>query len=198
MSQRPNHSARTPLLALVAGLALTMAACHAESDTASAGEPRHAELASLQGTMVEVIPTQALEQDELHLIASYLEQRAGAEQVKVKLRQDSEDNQHLEVELWGAESLPTTLHDDLRDKFPQLADAEITQANLNGPPIQDEDGLGPAPHIDKNADPETVKSKIIADMRAKGVEGDIHVDVKDVNGERRVEVRVEREESSPH
>ena len=183
--------------ALCASL-LVAAGCQSDASDVSPDDARQGELAALEGAMVEIVPSAALEGDQFEAVARWLEAQTKAHMVKVQVRKDAGGPDRLEVEIWGDTALPESLDVDLRAAFPALADAEITQARLQGPPPEGEGhGVkveGPAP----DEDPEAAKARIIEEMRARGVEGDIVVDIVDgPEGERHVEVNVKQEGGSP-
>lgn len=176
---------------------LGAAACHADDAENPPTESRNADLAAMQGTLVEIIPANPIDQGQLKAIATYLEQKSNAARAKVMVREEEGGAQHLEIELWADDALDQSVYADLESAFPELAGATITHAVVAGPPA-DEPGM---PSVDveanDNLSAEELKAKVEADLRAQGVEGDIHVDVVDEDGERRVEVRVEKTEDKP-
>lgn len=188
----------SPLLAstIMVGSALLATGCQADGDDVTPDDARESELATMQGTIIEIAPSQAMEPEQLEAVAKWLEGKSKAHMVKVRMTKDeASELGRLEVEIWGEQGLPHGLDAELRAAFPTLENAEITLANLDGPPSQGEGEVELAVTHDasvKGEDPEALEARIIEEMRAKGVQGDIVVDVVDgPEGERRVEVKVE-------
>ena len=173
-------------------------ACQGEASDVGPGDIRQGELAVLEGAMIEIVPSAELSQGDSEAVARWLEAQSKAHMVKVELKKEEGAYARLEVELWGEVALPDTLDVDLRAAFPLLADAEITQARLSGPPPEGE-GHPHFKHEDlQDENPEVVKARIIEEMRAKGIEGEIVVDIKeDEDGKHRVEVHVKQHEDTP-
>jgi hypothetical protein len=179
-------------------LPLALVACQSDASDVSPGDARQGELASMQGAMIEIVPGEEMSQEELEAVAKWLEAQSAAHMVKVGMRKSEAGEERMEIEIWGETELPESLDADLRAAFPALANAEITQARLDGPPPGGPGPHGPSHEAVVDEDPEAAKARIIEEMRARGVEGDIAVDVVDgPDGERRVEVKVEKSEHSP-
>jgi predicted transcriptional regulator len=178
---------------------LTVPACANTEDTSSnSTEPRSGESAGdLHGTVFEIAGAD-IPKDKLHAIAQAVEQKTGAHMAKVAVQKGEED-MHVMIEVWTPGAVDAGLEEALRGEFSELAAAEITRADLGvGGPDMTADGDGPmaAGHvdIDPDDDPETIRQKVIEDLRAKGVEGEIKVEVIDMgDGKRGVKVEVEDE-----
>ncbi len=181
---------RTQTYILSALMAVGLAACDGES-SGPTDSPRAADASAMKGTLVEIIPSAELPETEVHAIAQELERVSGASRAKVMLRKDDRGGTHLEVELWGDAPVDPAVIEGLRERFASLEGAQITHAAVDGPPA---DGGPIAVEADADLPPAELKAKIEADLRAQGVDGDITVDVVEGEGQREVEVRVEKRE----
>ncbi|TKC98847.1 hypothetical protein [Polyangium fumosum] len=127
-----------------------------------------------------------------------LEGSVKLDQVKVRGRHVNGDVT-LQIEAWGEDLGDTSLADKLREAMPALASAKITEKPLSG---KLESTLGrKIGHdlfnldITDDQDVEVVRQKILAQLAAQGVEGQVNVKVEgDGKGERRVNIEVRREE----
>ena len=181
-------TARLPLCALLAALSF---GCATSNDTAQ--EPRAAEAPSNPGEAEAraVLLEGDLDPTTLHALAKHLEGLAEVHSVELSIEQNSEGPTRARLTLGGfdmpnAQELEAAVAD-----FDGLGDASVAIEDAPVPrgPV-DAEGIAIAADEDKT--PEQVKAEVIEKLRADGVEGDIHVDVIDEEGERRVEVRVEQ------
>ena len=184
------------LAAAIPIIAVAIAACHPQADDAEPTDRAdQIEEDTIEGRIVEfALEPGAATPAELKSVASHVETLGDVHSAKVKVRAAKDDATVISIEMWGS-NFPDedTLANEMRDTFPFMKDAVITVAELEA------DGDGD-PHramveVAKDEDPEVVKQRIIDDLRAKGVQGDIKVDVRDDgNGNREVEVHVESDD----
>jgi len=107
----------------------------------------------------------------------------------------------LELELWGNTFPLTSVERTLREKFPRLATAQITVQALSGTVHSNLAGLVGEKLFHQGmsqAELDAAKAKIIAELRAQGVDGDVSVEVEDTGDLQRVKVRAEKHEVAPH
>ena len=166
---------------------LSLAACTA-TDNLESDVPE--ERAAMQtSTLYAITPTSALSDDQLHAIARFVEAQAeDVQQAKVAVLLDDDGSSSLEIEMRGASLPGPELADALRAEFEVLADAEID--------VVEGVEAGPGPELPTSIEPgddaETIEQKVIADLRAKGVEGEIDVTVTPTqDGHHAIEVQVE-------
>ncbi|MEM7152259.1 MAG: hypothetical protein AAF799_05420 [Myxococcota bacterium] len=188
-------SPRRCLLCLAAiPLLLVPTACatHAE-DTSSPTEMRDGEAAP-EGRRLELtIPAEHAEMEQIHALLQHIESQAdvGSARAEVKKGEDGGPAEVV-VELWG-QDMPTDdeFAAELEDEFPWLtADAVIVS------PLDVE--ATPMPAEGEPEDPEQLRAQIIDDLRAKGVTGEIDVEITDhPDGRREVEVSVHDDEDAP-
>ncbi len=171
--------------------ALSLGAC--QSSTSSIA--RSAELESAAGIKIQISGVPDLAPAQVQAISQSVEgkvQNVSAAMVRMESGQgEGNDSAGLEIELWGV-GLPDSgaIISQLKTDFPVLADAQIEVVAL-------EPGSGPAPmvlEIDEEATPEEAKAQIIEALQADGVEGEIDVQIEDGDGERRIEIKVEKHE----
>lgn len=132
------------------------------------------------------VPADHANPEDIAAVVEHLEGQADVAQAKAMVHRVS-DSEGAEVvmELWG-QDLPSEeeLVDALQTEFPYLVGTEITVSDLDTE-------VQPLPQDDKDEDPEALRQRIIADLRTKGVEGEIDVQITDhPDGRREVEVRV--------
>ena len=165
------------LTAALLGLCLLtpLAACQMpDEDTDS---PRSASENQLVGLRYEITTSGELSKEQIQSLAAFVEaQGEGVSQAKVAVHQDDEGAiASIMVELWGAELPGEELADSLAQEFEFLADAQVAISELG-----EMEGEGPmveGPDIEPGDDPDTIRQKVIDDLRAKGVEGEIEVTV---------------------
>ncbi|MGH1345363.1 MAG: hypothetical protein ACRBN8_27620 [Nannocystales bacterium] len=186
-------TARLPFCALLAALSL---GCATSNDTAS--EPRAAEAPSNPGEAEAraVVLEGDLDASTLHALAKHLEGLAEIQSVELAIEQANDGPTRARLTLAGLDMpSPDELQVAVAD-FDGLGDASVSIEDAAVPhgPV---DAEGIAIAADKDKTPDEVKAEVIEKLRADGVEGDIHVDVVDEDGERRVEVRLEQHEAQP-
>lgn len=187
------HTLTRFALTLLATTTTLLGACLMTDDSdPDAPEARSADV--VDGVTYEITTGAALSPDQLHAIAQFLESQGhDVQKVKVLLHEDDDGGpQLLAVEMWGAQLPGDEIGDALRQEFAYLADAQIGVAALGS-------ADAPAPSdagIEPGDDPETMKQKIIDDLRAKGVEGEINVTVTPTE-DGHVEVEVDVQDQQP-
>lgn len=107
----------------------------------------------------------------------------------------------LQLEVWGGDASRGGVAERIRAAFPALAGAEIREEALEGTvrgTLGEKLGheLLDLDVIDEG-DVEEARRQVMAQLAAKGVEGKVDVQIEGGPGERRVKVRVEREECPP-
>jgi hypothetical protein len=125
----------------------------------------------------------------IEAIAQTVESVAGPDVagVRIKVEQGEGETMVLAIELWGAElAAGDEIINKLRADHPSLSDASITSSTHEGPP-NDEPVAGE--HDDETL--EQTRARVTDELRAKGVEGEIDVQVIDDEQGRRIEVHVE-------
>ena len=132
------------------------------------------------------VPAAHANPEDIAAVVEHLEGQADVAQAKAMVHKVSDtEGAEVVMELWG-QDLPSEeeLVEALQTEFPYLVGTDITVSDLD-PEAQ------PLPQDDKDEDPEALRERIIADLRAKGVEGEIDVQITDhPDGRREVEVRV--------
>lgn len=175
--------AALPLLLLPLGCA-TQAD---EPDDPAAPQARTAD-APVQAIRVELtMPAAHASAEEIAALVQHLEGQADVAQAKAMVHKDSEDESAgVVVELWGHD-LPSEeeLVQALEAEYPYLAGTAITVSAL--------DTAAETPPAESgHEDPEALRQRVIGELRAKGVEGEIDVQVTDhPDGRREVEVSVQ-------
>lgn len=167
-------------------LLLVPMACATSPDEGGPIEARDGE-ASPEGRRIEIaVPAEHANKDEIHEIANFLESQADVAGAKVEVRKDgAEGGASLAVLMWG-QDMPTDEEfvDLLGSEFPYLAADSIAVTAVD----MEAEAL---PGHDEPKDPDELREKVIADLRAQGVEGEIDVEIIDhPNGEREVKVQV--------
>lgn len=133
-----------------------------------------------------------LDMETIQALGKRVEGLADVNSVRIEVQQHDDNPTIVSMTVAGAD-LPS--NEELTAEVLAFegvgdADVEVSAAEPPAGPIQGEVEAS----SDADMTPEEVKAQVIADLRAKGVEGDIHVDVVDEDGERHVEVRVEQHE----
>lgn len=188
---------RRSLLTLAAlPLLLLPLACASQADepTEPAAPVARSADAPMQAIRVELtVPAEHANADDIAAVVQHLEGQADVAQAKAMVHAVGEgEGAHVVMELWG-QDLPDEdeLVHALESELPYLAGTDIAVSDLDvtaeAPPQQDAD-----------EDPQALRQRIIDDLRAKGVEGDIDVQITDhPDGRREVEVRVEDDQPPP-
>ncbi|TPV95325.1 MAG: hypothetical protein B7733_10765 [Myxococcales bacterium FL481] len=181
----------------IAGLVgcLLVGGCYADADprpdSAAVGEPRAAP--TVRGKEVEIELPPGMSDDRAHEVVAYLESRVGVEQIRVRQTREASGPVTLSTELWGPDA-GVELAPGLRAAFPELASAAIRELELAS-------SGAPSHPLDRGdleqADPQVVQRRIVEQLRADGIDGEVKVDVSEDGDGRRVEVRVEHHERPP-
>ena len=185
---------RTALSLLLAAFATGCANDHDDSE--STATPRE-HMGPLSGRTIEfALDVDALDHDTMNAIGKRIETQTGAESVSIEVRKSDDDGTTVVVQAWGHTPIADdALVADLRAQFPALKNAVISVKPLAGD--------GPAARlgdveVDKDEDPEVVKKQVVEQLRAKGVKGDVDVQIDDRDDGKR-EVRIEvRDEKVAH
>jgi len=184
---------RRSLLTLAAiPLLLLPLACAGQADDPAeptAPQTRTTE-APVQAIRVELtMPSDHANPDEIAALVQLLEDQADVAQAKAMVHKDGEsEGAEVVVELWG-QDLPSEdeLVQALQSEHPYLAATSISVSPLDT-------AAEAPPAADKHEDPEVLRQRIIDDLRAKGVQGEIDVQITDSpDGRREVEVKVKDE-----
>jgi len=133
-------------------------------------------------------------------IAKAIEAQGPFDRVDVRGKVQN-DETVVEVEVWGEKAANTSLEGPLAAAFPALASAKITETKLSG---KTQSTLGKKighEFFDLDlTDAETaeeVRQKILADLAARGVEGEVNVQVDDGDGKKKIRVEVRTEDCEP-
>ena len=187
---------RTTILAL---LCIGFAGCDTSDDTASPDDSQRAvdtPVSSPSDGAVEarqIVISGELGMETIQALGEHVEGLAEIHSAQIKVEKPEEGPARVTMTVSGRD-LPSDeeLAAEVRG-FEGIGDAEVMfeAADAIDAPV---DHSGLAEVSDASKTPEEVKAEVIAKLRADGVEGDIHVDVIDEDGERRVEVRVEKHE----
>ena len=178
----------TLALAAIPLLVLPLAcAGHADDPEGPAAPVARTGDAPVSAIRVELtVPAAHANPEDIAAVVEHLEGQADVAQAKAMVHKVSDtEGAEVVMELWG-QDLPSEeeLVEALQTEFPYLVGTDITVSDLD-PEAQ------PLPQDDKDEDPEALRERIIADLRAKGVEGEIDVQITDhPDGRREVEVRV--------
>jgi hypothetical protein len=183
------------LLLTLAALPLLLLplACAGQADDPAAPVARDAD-APMQAIRVELtVPAEHANASDIAAVVQHLEGQADVAQAKamvhkVATSEGEEEGAEVVMELWGHD-LPSEeeLEQALAAEFPYLAGVPLTITALDAT-------AAPPPEADHDEDPEALRQRIIDEMRAKGVEGDIDVQITDhPDGRREVEVQVQDE-----
>lgn len=184
----------SPLTALLA-TALTLGCLMADEQDADTPDVRADQ--DLAGARYEITTTGELSRDQLHAIAQFVEsQGQDVHQAKVMMQLDHGESTVLAVEMWAGELPGEGFASALQQEFEFLADAEVNVSELEDGPQLHEIHPDIDPDIDPG-DPETIKQRVIDDLRARGVEGEIEVTITPrEDGHYEIEVDVHKEHSA--
>ena len=180
------------MLAAIPVLLIPLACASPVEDDMTAPTVEREGQAALEGIRVELlVPAAHATHEQMSAIIQHVEGQADVAQAKAAIRQSSETGDaEVMVELWG-QAMPTDqeLASAVQTEFPFVAQVDISPIDpeAEAPPVDDAE-----------VDPEVLRQQIIDDLRAKGVEGDIDVQITDhPDGRREVEVEVEGDETPP-
>ncbi len=188
----------TVRIALFALSTLLASGC-ASSNADTAAEPRAAENPEVANSPGDpqarsVLLEGDLDPKTIKALAHHLEGLAEVHSVEISIEKTTEGPTRARLTLGGLD-MPTAAElreavadfEGLGDVSVSVEDAVTPQGPVNAGAI--------AVTADADKTPEEIEAEVIEQMRADGVEGDIHVNVTDdEDGERRVEVRVEKRE----
>jgi hypothetical protein len=180
------------LTALLASASLFGACLMADEHDPDVPDTRAADV--VDGASYQITTSAALTEDQLHAIAQFVEsQGQDVHTAKVVVHDDEDGAQIFAVELWAGALPGDEITDALRQEFAYLADAQIGVTALGSADAPSPSDAG----IEPGDDPETIKQKVIDDLRAQGVEGEIDVTVTPTqDGHFEVEVNVTDEQPS--
>lgn len=143
-------------------------------------------------------------------IAQYVQERSGASEVDVMVRQHVDDvgggsvpAAEMMIRLWDQGLALGELEPELREAFPSLADAEIEEIALEGE-VEMMWGrrlVHRALHVDlREVDIERARHELLLELHAQGFEHDeVVVEVRDrEDGHREVEVKIEGHRVDEH
>lgn len=192
------HRSRSPLSALLFASLLSIAAfpaCLADNPDPDAPTVRTAE-APMVGASYQITASTELSSEQQHAIAQFVEaQGLEVQQARFAVHQTEPGAPTvLEIELWAGELPGEELQATLTQTFAELADAQLVVTALEA----DDQGPGMDHGIEPGDDAETVRQKVIDDLRARGVEGEIEVTVTPTDdGHHEIEVEVHADQPAP-
>ncbi len=172
-------------------LLLLPLACAGQADEPATPAARSADAPVLAIRVELTVPAEHANPDEIHALVQHIEAQADVTEARVEAHRRSEaEGAEVVVDLRG-QDLPSEeeLVQALQAEFPYLAASEITVSDL------DPTAVAP-PAEGEGEDPEVLRQRIIDDLRAQGVEGDIDVQIVDHPDGRR-EVRVKAHDQPP-
>ncbi|MCX4245210.1 hypothetical protein [Paraliomyxa miuraensis] len=171
-------------------------ACAGQADDPASPEVRSGDApdAPLQAMRIEfTVPAAHANATDIAALVEHIEGLADVAQAKAMVHKaDPEGDAEVAIDLYGHD-LPTDdeLSADLTAEFPYLAGVPLAVSGLDPE-------AAPTPAEDHEEDPEALRQRIIDDLRAKGVEGEIDVVITDhPDGRREVEVQVHDDEPPP-
>jgi hypothetical protein len=133
-------------------------------------------------------------EDELPVeaIAHAAAEGSGAEEISVEAS-IHDGSVRLQIGLWGADVDAGMVTAQLRDEFPELAHVDIDDEVLEGRVRTNLGGKLMHDIFDRSwadDDVEAARAHVVEALRARGIEGDVEVDVTDVPGGRQIKVGV--------
>ena len=128
---------------------------------------------------------------DVESLARQLEGLAEVHTARVRIRKSDDDKIKAEIELGGYD-LPSDelLRQEIREH------GAFDDADVRTEPISAE-ALMSGAEADEGKSKDQIRAEVEERLRAEGVEGEVHVDIHDEDGQRRVEVRVEKKDSAP-
>ena len=134
-------------------------------------------------------------------IAHDLAAQLGAERVALRVHDDGGPTQSFRVDLWGAELDDAGLIAALRERAPQIPASACVRTPLAGTvhgTLGGRLGFGLL-HIDlDHSDVESTRLEILAELEQQGLAGEAQVQVREVDGKREVQIRIEAHGPGPH
>lgn len=191
------HRSRSPLSALLFASLLSIAAfpgCLADNPDPDAPTMRTAEV-PMVGASYQITASTELSSEQQHAIAQFVEaQGLEVQQARIRAQQTEPGAATvLEVELWAGELPGEELQAALAQTFAELADAQVVVTALEA----DDQGPGMDHDIEPGDDAETIRQKVINDLRARGVEGEIEVTVTPTGDGHEIQVEVHADQPAP-
>lgn len=130
-------------------------------------------------------------------VVDTIEHAAKFEDVQVRIRREN-DTIVVQAEVWGENAADVSITDSLKKTFPALSTATITEKPLSG---KVESTLGKKlaheffdTNLANEKDLEVVRQKIIADLAAQGVQGEVDVKVEgQSDGKKKVMIQIKQE-----
>lgn len=133
-------------------------------------------------------------------IAHDLAEALGAERVALRVHDDGGATQSFRVDLWGAEVDDVGLIAALRERAPQIPVSACVRTPLAGTvhgTLGGRLGFGLL-HIDiDHLDAESTRLEILAELERQGMAVDADVQVREVDGKREVQIRIEAHGPGP-
>lgn len=137
------------------------------------------------------VPAEHATAEEMTALVEHLEGHADVAQAKAAVHKSSETGAaEVSVELWGHD-MPTDqeLIAAVQEEFPYIAQIAVSPIDVEAEAM---------PQDMEAEDPDVLRQQIIDDLRAKGVEGEIEVNITDhPDGRREVDVQVLDDEPPP-
>lgn len=132
-------------------------------------------------------------------IAQELAKELGAERLALRVHDDGGATQSFRVDLWGAEVDDAGLIAALRERAPQIPASACLRTPLAGTvhgTLGGRLGYGLLDIDLDRADAESTRLEILEALELQGVEGDALVEIREVDGKREVQIRIEAHASS--
>jgi len=175
-------------------LLLSPLGCASQLDDASDPiEAREGEAPTEARRIELTVPAEHASREQVQALIDHLEGQADVAGAKVSVNKSSETGEaQVDVVLWG-QDMPTheTFEADLLAEFPYLAAESVAISAVD---LEAESLL----HEDAPEDPDELRQRVIDDLRAQGVEGEIDVTITDhPDGRREVEVKVHDDQDEP-
>lgn len=140
------------------------------------------------------VPREIWPEGQVEGIANELAEALGAERVALRVHDDGGATRSFRVELWGAEVDDDGLIAALRERAPRIPAGACVRTPLAGTvhgTLGGRLGFGLL-HIDlDHADAETTRLEILEALEREGMEGAAEVDIREVDGKREVQIRIE-------
>ena len=148
------------------------------------------------GLAVEFDPADELPYEA---IATYAKEELGATDINVAVHIFEEDAGTLQMRLWGQDLPPDLVIDRLRADFPELTSLEMEYEILEGK--IDTNLGGKLLHqvfdpVIAEEDLELAREQLLVELLAAGVEGEVDVQVREVDGHREIRVGVTQTQES--
>jgi hypothetical protein len=180
------HNVKRVLFGVGIAAALGIAACAAPVDVDMA-----------VGRSVSITYTAGAGAPEPQAVAKAVEGLGHFDNVNVRVRRIN-DEVTVQMKLWGEEAGEKALATDLQKALPALASAQIDEEPLSGKvssTLGKRIGHGLFDmDLASEKDVEVVRQKILADLAARGVEGQVKVEVEDAgDGKRKVKIEVKNQ-----